>query len=348
VTACIFAIPGDLATPTGGYAYDRRVLAELPGLGIAVSHLPLPGGFPFPSQAELETTADCLGGVDAGAVLLIDGLALGALPEWVLQRIAAPSIAMLHHPLGLETGLSEAASAALLATEKAALRHVCAVIVTSRTTAATLKELSFAPPPPVTVAEPGTEPARRATGSRGACQILSVGAVVPRKGHDLLVAALAGLKTLDWRCTIAGSLDRDSDYASRLVAQVAEAGLTDRILFHGPLGPDALGALYATADFFAMPSRYEGYGMAFAEALARGLPVVAARAGAVPGTVPAEAGILVPPDDVDALRAALALLIGAPEKRRALSDAAWAHAQTLPRWRNTAQIIAEVIRGVTL
>lgn len=345
MTRCIFAIPGDLAAPTGGYGYDRRVLAELPECGVEVSHLPLPGGFPFPSEAELDETAERLAAAPGDAVLLIDGLALGAFPQRVLDRISAPFIAMLHHPLGLETGLSEAASRALLASEKVAVARASAVIVTSRTTAGTLKELGFAPPPPVTVAEPGTEPAERAVGGSGTCEILSVGAVVPRKGHDLLIAALEGLEHQDWHCTIAGSLDRDSDYASRLLRQAA-AKLGSRITFTGPLSSEALDSLYAKADLFALPSRYEGYGMAFAEALARGLPIVALRAGAVPATVPQGTGILVEPEDVESLKYALAILIGDAALRRSASDAAWAYAQTLPRWGDTARIIAGVIKGV--
>jgi glycosyltransferase involved in cell wall biosynthesis len=346
VTQVRFAIPGDLATPTGGYGYDRQVMAKLPEFGIDIRHLPLPGSFPFPSEADLDETADRLAGIGESAVLLIDGLALGAFPVRLLDRIGAPVIAMLHHPLGLETGLSAAESEALLALEKVALTRTRAVIVTSRTTAETLAELGFAPPPPVIVAEPGTEPARRAVGGGGVCEILSVGAVVPRKGHDLLIAALAALADLDWCCTIAGSLDRDGAYAAGLMGQIEDAGLGSRIAFAGPMSAEALDELYAKADIFALPSRYEGYGMAFAEALARGLPVIAARAGAVPGTVPPDAGILVPPDDAGALKEALSLLIGDRGRRRALSDAAWAHAGRLPRWRDTARIIAEVIKGV--
>lgn len=341
-----FAIPGDIGTPTGGYVYDRQVMALLPHFGVDVAHLPLPGGFPAPTAAELMETTRLLAAVPADSVLLIDGLALGALPEACLAPVAGPIVAMLHHPLGLETGLDQETSRALLNSERAALKYARHIIVTSPTTADTLRELGFAPPPPVTIAEPGTEAAPRAKAGAERVEIISVGAVVPRKGHDLLIEALAGLNHLDWRCTIVGSLDRDQEFVSGLTRRIAEAELGERIGFTGPLNMTDIQQHYARADIFALPSRYEGYGMAFAEALARGLPVVAAKAGAVPGTVPASAGILVPPDDVAALREALAALITDSGLRQTLSDAAWDHAQTLPRWTDTARVVADVLRKV--
>lgn len=346
MTRLFFAIPGDIDTPTGGYAYDRRLMALLPSFGVEAHHLPLPGGFPFPSEPELRETQLRLCAVADDAALLIDGLAYGAMPAAYLDGVRAPIIALLHHPLGLETGLTGEQSERLLALEKAALTHAKRVIVTSRATAQTLRALGFAPPPPVTVAEPGTRPAERARGGSGVCHIVSIGAVVPRKGHDVLVEALARIGHLDWRCTIAGSLDRAPDFAARLAERIEAGGFSARIVLTGPLSEEALDALYAEADIFALASRYEGYGMAFAEALARGLPIVAARTGAVPETVPADAGILSPPDDADALADALSRLIADTGARRALSEAAWAHAQKLPRWEETAQIVAAVAKEV--
>lgn len=341
-----FAIPGDIGTPTGGYAYDRRVMELLPRFGVEAAHLPLPRGFPFPSAAEIGETVRLLASVPPDRVLLIDGLALGALPETCLAPVAAPIVAMHHHPLGLETGLDAETSRRLLHSEQAALTYARHIIVTSQTTADTLRELQFAPPPPVTIAMPGTDAVPRARGSTGSTEILSVGSVMPRKGHDILVEALAGLTDLDWRCTIVGSLDLDSRFAGELRRKIREAGLSDRVIMTGALGADALSAHYAAADIFALPSRYEGYGMAFASALARGLPIVASRAGAVPATVPADASILVPPDDAPAVREALAALLTDVKLRQRLSDAAWHHAQTLPRWTDPARIIADVLKAV--
>jgi glycosyltransferase involved in cell wall biosynthesis len=343
-----FAIPGNLNTPTGGYSYDREILALLSAHGVDARHMPLPASFPFPSDTDLAETVRALTGVPSGDVLLVDGLAYGVLPEAALARIAAPMIVLLHHPLGLETGLTEDLSCQLLVSEKAALLHARHIVVTSNTTADTLRELGFAPPPPVTIALPGTMRRTRATGSagQGILEILSVGSLIPRKGYDVLVEAYARLPRGTWHATIAGSAELDPAYAVALKAQIDQLGLTEHITLLGALKPEALGTLYTQADIYALPSRYEGYGMAFASALSAGLPVVAARAGAVPETVPPQAGLLVPVDDVDALTEALSRLMTDHALRRKLSDAAWAYGQTLPSWDDAAQIFSSVIRTV--
>jgi glycosyltransferase involved in cell wall biosynthesis len=346
VTKARFAIPGDLNTPAGGYVYDRRVLALLLLNGIEIEHLHLPGGFPFPDARELEETGRLLASVPANEVLLIDGLALGVLPPALLAKTAAPIVAMHHHPLGLESGLGPDQSKTLLASEKAATAYARHVIVTSPATAVTLSELGFAPPPPVTVAIPGVDRGRRSEGSQDGFEIISVGTIIPRKGYDVLVAALAQLRNETWRATIVGGLDRDPACSAAMHAQIAEAGLGDRIHFADVLGSEVISALLSRADVFALPSRYEGYGMAFAEAMAHGLPVVATTAPAIPGTVPPAAGLLVEPDNPDAFAEALRRLMHDRTLRRQLGEGALAHAETLPRWEDTAAIIASVIREV--
>lgn len=341
-----FAIPGDIDTPSGGYIYDRTVISMLSEQGADVTHIALPPGFPLPSIEELAETAQILTSVPSDSVLLIDGLAFGALPDDVLDSVSAPIVVILHHPLGLETGLDPDISHDLLASEKAALQHARHIIVTSSSIAEALPKLFFVPPPPISVAEPGTERAPRAKGGDGCCEIISVGSVIPRKGHDVLVEALNKLRHLNWNAKIIGSDDRDTDFAGRVRALIAEAGLEDRIALTGALTKDELFGHYQKADIFALPSRYEGYGMVFAEALARGLPIVAARAGAVPDTVPREAGLLVEPDDPSAFAEALERLITDKDFREHLAGAAWDHAQSLPHWEDTVSKIVAVIQKV--
>jgi glycosyltransferase involved in cell wall biosynthesis len=136
-------------------------------------------------------------------------------------------------------------------------------------------------------------------------RLASVGSVVPDKGYDLLIAALARIVDLSWRLTIAGDRTRNLATAARLDADISAYGLGDRIAVLGAVPPERVVELYLASDVFVLASRFEGYGMALAEAIAHGLPVVSTMAGAIPDTVPAGTGLLVPPNDVVALAQAL-------------------------------------------
>jgi glycosyltransferase involved in cell wall biosynthesis len=346
VADTVFAIPGDLAAPTGGYGYARRVLEALPGHGVSIRHLALPNGFPEPSDADLSETARLLSATPRDAVLLIDGLAYGAMPSGVIDGLGRAVVALVHHPLGLETGLPPACQAALIASETSALARAAHVIVTSPVTARTLHGSFEVPAERITVAEPGTDAAPRSRGTGAPVRLLSVGTVSPRKGYDVLVTALQSLTGLDWRATIAGAVDRAPDAAERLRRSIDQAGLADRVALVGALGHAALEEHYARADVLVSPSLFEGYGMALAEALAHGLPIVASTGGAAVETVPDAAALKVPPGDAAALANALRRAIGDRSLRAALGDASWSAGQRLPSWSDTASRIAAVLRQV--
>jgi len=164
---------------------------------------------------------------------VIDGLAFGALPEAAQAlRETHPLIALVHHPLALETGVAPQAAIALRESERAALACTRGVIVTSPATARTLIKEFDVPPKRITVAEPGTD--RVAVVPRqqtGPVALLAVGAVVPRKGYDVLIEALAGLIDLPWRLTIAGDCGRDIPTVARLKTDIERYRL-------GPRGRD--------------------------------------------------------------------------------------------------------------
>ena len=341
-----FAVPGDLDSPTGGYAYARHVLAECAAAGAPLTLLPLPGGFPFPDEAALAETERLIARVPDGAALLFDGLAYGALDALAgreQDRLAI--VALVHHPLALETGLDEEAAARLRRSETAALQAARAIVATSRTTASTLVAEFDVPEERLAVAPPGTQPGPMAKPGHDPLRIVSVGSVIPRKGHDLLVEALGSLADRAWTCRIVGATDIDRAWTSRLRDRVKVLGLENRIAFTGAMR-DARAAM-AEADLFVLPSRYEGYGMAFAEALSQGLPVVGCAAGAVPEVVPPEAGILVPPDDVEALTAALVPLLDGTGRLRSLAEGARRAGAALPTWRDTTAIIRDILAKVT-
>jgi glycosyltransferase involved in cell wall biosynthesis len=207
------------------------------------------------------------------------------------------------------------------------------------------------PPERITVAPPGNDPVvltAPSPGGRddGVVGLLAVGAVAPRKGYDVLLAALVELRDLPWRLTIAGACDRDIETSVQLLGDIVRFGLQQRVQVLGAVTDARLASLYGDADLFVLASRYEGYGMAYAEAIAYGLPVIGTTAGAIPEVVPADAGVLVPPGDVSTLAAALRRLIIDSEERSRCATAARAAAARLPRWRDTARIIAGVLEAV--
>lgn len=340
-----FAVPGDLATPTGGYGYDRRMIAELRGLGWEIDLIDLGEDFPSPSEPTRAAARTRLLAVPAGRPIVIDGLALGVLPEAALQLAGRnPLLALVHHPLALEWGLSPAQADALRASERTALAAVQGVVVTSAATAKLVASDYGVPAGRIIVARPGSDPMPGAHGSQdGVVRLLSVGAVVPRKGFDVLIAALATLGDIAWKLTIAGDRTRDQDCAAKLDADIARHALGNRIEVLGAVSPQSLAALYMQADVFVLASRFEGYGMAYAEAIAHGLPVVGSKAGAIPDTVPPEAGLLVDSGDVPALAKVLRRAIGDTDLRQRMSGAARAAAPLLPTWRQSADIFARAL-----
>jgi glycosyltransferase involved in cell wall biosynthesis len=340
----VFAIPGDLSTPTGGYTYDRRIIGELRPLGFNVDVIDLGEGFPRPSA---ETRADALAKlakIPRGVTIVVDGLALGVLPEIAALRGRNPLVGLVHHPLALETGLAPDEAERFRASERAALASMQAIIVTSPTIARVLVADYGVSPDVLSVAPPGSERVPCARGGGGdVVALLSVGIIVPRKGYDLLVAALATLGDLPWRLTIVGDRRRDAQEGARLDADVLRHGLAARVAIEGAVSAERLAELYSAADVFVLASRYEGYGMAFAQAIAYGVPVIGTMAGAIPETVPAGAGLLVPPDDLPALAAALRLLISDAGERARLARNARAASSLLPTWAAAAAVFARAI-----
>ena len=338
-----FAIPGSLDARTGGTIYDRLLLAALRRAGWRVEHLEWPAGFPFPDVRTRAAATASLAGLADEALVLIDGLAYGVLPDLAAgegRRLRL--VALVHHPLALESGLPAGVAAGLAASERRALAAARAVIVTSGTTAAILATDFAVPMKRITVAAPGVDPPtrRRARRSEGPIRLFSLGSLTPRKAHNRLVEALGGLKALDWICVIAGETDRSPETAAALRRQIAELGLGERITLAGEIPDVPVQEHYANADIFVLASLYEGYGMVFAEALTYGLPIVATRGGAAPEVVGPEAGELVEPDDPDALREALRRLIEDTNRRESLAAGALRAARRLQTWDDTAAKVA--------
>jgi len=345
----VLAFPGDLATRTGGYLYDRRLVRELEARGWRIELLSLSSRFPFPAAEDLAAAERVLECLDRGSTVMIDGLALGAMPT-VAEGAAARRalVALIHHPLCLETGLSSAQAAVLAASERAALASVRAVIVTSGHTAASLQAMFGISPEVIAVAPPGTDPAPAAVPSvDGRIRLLCVGTVTRRKGHLVLVKALADLDG-PWELRCAGALDRDPAATAELREAIVSHALDDRVRLLGELPEQQLAAQYARTDLLVSASFHEGYGMALAEALAHGIPVIAAAGGAVVETVPPEAGLLVPPGDYEALRLAIRRFMREPGLAGRLRSGALAARSSLPSWADTAALVEQALLGASV
>ena len=250
----------------------------------------------------------------------------------------------MHQPLALDPGLDHTQADIFRETERAALAAASRVVVTSETTARIMIANYDVPSQRISVVRPGNDPVPPALGSNdGVVRLLSVGSVTPVKGYDLLIAALAMLAGMPWQLMIAGDRTRDPAAAAQIDADVAAYGLSDRIAVLGALPPESIKKLYLASDVFVLASRFEGYGMALTEAIAHGLPVVSTTAGAIPDTVPAGTGILVPPDDVTALALALRRLISDRGERLRYAMNARAAAARLPTWQDSARLFAGAI-----
>lgn len=339
-------VPGDWHTPTGGFRYDRRLVESLAAGGWTVHAHRLDGDWPRPAEASRAQAEAVVRSIPDGAWVVADGLAFGVLDDLAARHADRLRwVALVHHPLHLETGLGPAERERLRQQEARALSHARRVVVTSAHTALDVEAMGV-PAARVAVVEPGTDlrwpgdegPTRSAdaaaTAARaaGPVQLLCVATLTPRKGHATLLQALAGLLDLPWALHSVGSPARDPGTAARLRALAHQLGLDDRVVWHGEVDEAALQARYAAADLFVLPSWHEGYGMVVAEALAAGLPVIASDAGALSRTLPREAGWPVPPGDVPALQAALREGLGDPALRQQRAAAARAAARALPAW----------------
>lgn len=350
----------DPAAPSGGNTYDRRICADLPRLGWQVREYAVAGHWPRPDSAARAELARILAESADGDVVLLDGLVACGVPDVVVPEAGRLRLAVLVHlPLADETGLAPDVAEELDASERRTLRAVSGVLATSAWAAGNLAARHGLPPGGVRVAAPGADAAPVASGADGAQglppgpQLVCVAGVVPRKGQYRLVEALAGLAHLPWSCLLVGGLGTDPVYVARLRELIEATGLRDRVLLTGARGGAALDATYATADLLVLASYAETYGMAVTEALARGVPVLATAVGGVPeavglapdGSVP---GVLVPPDEPDALAAALRDWLSDPGLRRRTTVSARARRTALAGWDTTARNLAEALEQLRL
>jgi glycosyltransferase involved in cell wall biosynthesis len=321
------------------------MIAGLCTRGWSVAVRELDASFPNPTPAALDDAARVLAAVDDGRSVLIDGLALSAMPDQVEREASRLRIvALVHLPLAEEIGIAHDAAVRRAAAEQRALTAASFVIVTGKQVAAVLATYGFASDR-IAVVQPGTDPAPLARGSQDGCQqLLCVATINQGKGHDILISALAAVRHRNWRLTCVGSVDRHPSTFERLCAMLSACGLEERVSFAGDLDATALAARYDSADVFVLATLYETYGMAVAEALSRGLPIVSTATGAIPDLVGEDAGLIVPPGDTGALTTALSRMIGEPQLRARLAAGARRVRDRLPTWDDATDRMAVALQ----
>ena len=338
-------VPAPFSTISGGYGYDRRIVAGLRDLGHEVAVIELPGSHPVTDAVGRDAACVALDRLTPGTKTVIDGLALPAFAGLDDALAAIGVVGLIHHPTSLEPGLEPAMQIRLRDIEQRLFRQLRVAIVPSVHSADILARDFGVKPGRVGVVNPGTDDAPRAAGSGGTtCEVISIGTLIPRKGHDVLLRALARLFDLDWRLTIVGSESADPACAAALHVLVDDLGIADRVRFTGPLVGDALEEVWQSADLFALTTQYEGYGMVIAEALKRGLPIVVTQGGAAGDLLTPEGGLVCPAGDCEQVSKSLRRVIFGAELRREIAENAWKLGQSLPTWVDQAALFARALQ----
>lgn len=349
----------DPARPSGGNNYDLALVEQLPYVGWEVNLRQVEGSWPHPDAGALRGLADALTVLPDRSAVLLDGLVACCAPgvlEAEAERLRL--IVLVHLPLAEETGLLPADAARLDAREGRALRCAAAVVAVSEASARWIAEHHRVPPDVVHTAVPGVPTAEPAHGTDGASELLCVASITPRKGHLVMVEALAALAELPgWRCRLVGSVENDPAHVACVRAAIDRHGLAERVLIEGPRTGDALDALYRTADVATLASYAENRPLAVGDALARGLPVLASELPGIRDALgpakkgstgePVLPGVLVPVGNVAAWTAALRAWLTNKHHREQLRAAAVRRRGTLPNWHHTAQAVDGALRGET-
>ena len=320
-----FLVPAgvqDSRHPSGGNRYDVELVGALRLAGWRTRMVEVD-----PEAAEVDSV---LADLPDHEPVLVDGLLLEGNTRWAAfgDRRLVP---LLHMPPSEDRAFE-------------LLNHVEGVVTTSAWTAERVRD-HLPPSTPIVVALPGVRPTRLVGTSPTGRRLRCVGALLPHKGQDVLLAALGRLRRLAWRCELVGPSDLDPAFTRRLLRLAADAGIADRVLITGPRHANPVDGLYSGADLLVLPSRTESYGMVAAEALACGVPVIAADTGGVREAVDPTAGLLVPSGDPVGLAAALGAWLSRAELRRRLTAAARLASTRRRSWSSAAGIVADLLAG---
>lgn len=333
----VYLSSDDYARLTGGFVYNSRLVEALSAQAAKLTRLSVPVAFPTIVGAGRERLAANFASLPPGSLLLSDHLHIADLAPLLRARPFRVA-SVFHHSRTIEDRAN--GQPADREAERRGFDVCDAVIVTSDATRDYLMSHYAVPSRRIVVAIPGNERSVRSAGpAGGARNILTLGAVIPRKRQDYLLEVAARLRMAGWRWRIVGDLGRDPNYVARLRRRIAEAHLAGAVELLGSVDDPELERLWAESSLLVAASLYEGYGMAVAEALRHGVPVVTTESGAV--ATWASAGVVMAPADNAAGFAALVDgLVGDPAALARLGDEAWRFGASLPGWDDTFAGIA--------
>jgi len=340
---------GGLDDTSGGFRYDRRLADALRDAGRDVTPVALPWRSWGRALAHNLSPAvrRRLRGFDC---LLVDELCHPSLAG-VVRAIDAPTVAVVHHLRHRERH-PRPLRRLYRTVERRFLRGVDAALCVSPATRHDVRALS---PVPTAVAPPSCGrfdglPSRdriRERAGESPFRVAFLGNVVPRKRLDGLLWALARLTREGWQLDVIGDAGVAPGYAERCRRLAADLGIADRVTFRGRIPDDALAERLAASHVLAVPSGYEGFGMAYLEGMAFGLPALATAAGGASAVVDDGAnGRLVEPGETDALAAALRTLRSDRDRLREWSLAARDRYEAHPSWSESIDRAREFVEAV--
>ena len=337
-------IYGRLDTLSGGYLYDRQLVAHLEQAGDTVEIISLPWegygrhllhNFWFAlleqlRQAEFD-------------ILLQDELNHPSL-FWLNGRLQGkvpyPIISIVHHLRSSEQRPPWQNYFYRLI-EKRYLATADGFIFNSQTTRQVVQSLVGVNQPQVVAPPAGNrfEPSLTLPqiGQRahqpGPLRLLFVGSLIERKGLHFLLEAVAQLPLVEWQLDVVGDTAVSPPYTKRIQQFINQHNLEDNVTLHGPLSDNVLCQIMQQSHLLAVPSSYEGFGIVYLEGMGFGLPAIAGRGGAAHEIVTeGKNGFLVAAADTAVLCHHIQTLHNNRTRLAEMSYAAYQHFQTQPNW----------------
>jgi len=356
---------GDLDTRSGGYRYDRELADHLLERGWELEVVSLPAQSWSPPAA---SAPGLVARLEACDVVIADAYCAPSV-YCTIRGLETPVVALVHYlrsaaggdehrewvDRAVERAFFSAADAFVYNSEpiRSAVEQLCdgdgpagdrgETVSTPDATVAGSPAI-VAPPagdrlgnaPAFTTDEPRPDPFR----------VVAVGTVTPRKGIDTLVRGLSRLEGVDWRLQVVGDTTAEPGYTAELRALADRLDVAESVTFSGRVSDAALRAALRRAHVLAVPSRYEPFGIVYVEGMAFGLPAIASAHGGASDVVNEENGALVPPEDPDAVAAAIEPLATDSARLARASHAARETAAAHPTWADTCDQIRRFLAAI--